>query len=67
MPVVLYEHVALGSLLLGLAFMAAFFIYEMANSNATRSIAKELPLAAASSVFLASGVLFTALWSGLYV
>jgi hypothetical protein len=51
----------------GLVVMAFFFTYEMSASKQSRSLSKELPLALSSSILLGFGLLFGALWAGLYV
>lgn len=61
-----HGFLALSLTLAGFFFMALFFTYEM-RAGAKRSLASELPLALASSVFLGIGSLFVMLWAGLYV
>jgi Oligosaccharyltransferase subunit 5 len=66
-PLEMYGHLAVGLLLAGLLFLAAFFDYEMGATKATRSLSRELPLAVASSLLLGFGGLFATLWAGVYV
>lgn len=59
----------LGMLLtvIGIFFMAWFFVYEITGTKYVRELFKELTIATVASVFTGTGLLFVALWVGIYV
>lgn len=68
----LHSALALSLLGVGAFFLAWFFVYEITTSDSatvrrSKSLVKELLLAAVASAFLGFGTLFLLLWVGLYV
>lgn len=52
---------------IGVIFMAWFFVYEITATKYMRELLKELVIAIVASVFMGTGLLFVALWVGIYV
>jgi hypothetical protein len=68
----LHSVLALSLLGVGAVFLAWFFVYEITTTDSatvrrSKSLLKEILLAAVASAFLAFGTLFLLLWVGLYV
>ncbi|VDD82875.1 unnamed protein product [Mesocestoides corti] len=59
----------LGMLLtaIGTFFMAWFFVYEITATKYVREFFKEALIAIMASIFMGTGLLFAALWVGIYV
>ncbi|VDK35117.1 unnamed protein product [Taenia asiatica] len=59
----------LGMLLtaIGVFFMAWFFVYEITGTKYVRELFKEVLIATVASIFMGTGLLFVALWVGIYV
>lgn len=59
----------LGMLLtsIGVFFMAWFFVYEITGTKYVRELFKEVLIATIASIFMGTGLLFVALWVGIYV
>ncbi|UYV76567.1 TMEM258 [Cordylochernes scorpioides] len=76
-----YPHLSLVLLAIGIFFMAWFFVYpshidacilhntyyEVTSTKFTRDLFKELLISLVAAFFLGFGVLFLALWVGIYV
>ncbi len=52
---------------IGIFFMAWFFVYEITATKYVRELAKEILIAVMASIFMGTGLLFVALWVGIYV
>ncbi|XP_076332293.1 oligosaccharyltransferase subunit 5 kud [Tachypleus tridentatus] len=64
---VIYPHLTLVLLGIGIFFMAWFFVYEVTSTKFTRDLFKELLISLVAAVFLGFGILFLLLWVGIYV
>ncbi|VDM31537.1 unnamed protein product [Hydatigera taeniaeformis] len=51
----------------GVFFMAWFFVYEITGTKYVRELFKEVLIAVVASIFMGAGLLFVALWVGIYV
>ncbi|GMS79305.1 hypothetical protein PENTCL1PPCAC_1480, partial [Pristionchus entomophagus] len=63
----MYPSLTIGLCGLGALFMAWFFVYEVTSNKYTRSLAKEIAVAALAAAFLGVGSVFLLLWVGIYV
>lgn len=52
---------------IGIFFMAWFFVYEITATKYVREFFKEALIAIMASLFTGTGLLFVALWVGIYV
>ncbi|XP_003738032.1 transmembrane protein 258 [Galendromus occidentalis] len=64
---VIYPHLSLVLLMVGLIFTGWFFVYEVAATKYTRQLYKELGIAILASLFLGFGFLFLLLLVGIWV
>jgi hypothetical protein len=62
-----FPHLTIVLLAIGIFFMAWFFVYEVTSTKFTRDVLKELTVSFVASVFMGFGVLFLLLWVGIYV
>uniref|UniRef100_A0A914WWQ0 Dolichyl-diphosphooligosaccharide-protein glycosyltransferase subunit TMEM258 n=1 Tax=Plectus sambesii TaxID=2011161 RepID=A0A914WWQ0_9BILA len=62
-----YPHLTVVLLGIGLFFMAWFFVYEVTSTKYTRTLVKELMVAAVAAVFMGFGTVFLMLWVGIYI
>ena len=63
----MYPTLALLLTSIGVIFMAWFFVYEITGTKYMRELLKELIIAIVASIFMGTGLLFVALWVGIYV
>lgn len=64
---VVFPHLTLVLLGIGIFFTAWFFVYEVTGNKQTRSIKKELLVSLVASIFSGFGILFLLLSVGIYV
>ena len=64
---VIYPHLALTLLLLGLFVTAWFFVYEVTATKFTRARSKEIQISLVASIFMGLGTLFLILSVGIFV
>lgn len=63
----IYPHLTLVLLGIGIFFTAWFFVYEVTSTKYTRDIYKELLVALFAAIFMGFGSLFLLLWVGIFV
>jgi hypothetical protein len=62
-----FPHLTCVLMGIGIFFTAWFFVYEVTSTKLSRYIFKELLIALVASIFLGCGVIFLALWVGIFV
>ncbi|VDN97585.1 unnamed protein product [Rodentolepis nana] len=63
----LYPTLGMLLTVIGVFFMTWFFVYEITGTKYVRELFKELLFSTFASVFMGAGILFVALWVGIYV
>ncbi|XP_055476940.1 transmembrane protein 258-like [Psammomys obesus] len=64
---VVFLHLTVALLAIGMFFAAWFFVYEVTSTKYTRDLYKELLISLVASLFVGFGVLFLLLWVGIYI
>jgi len=64
---VIYPHLTVVLMTIGVFFMAWFFVYEVTSTKYTKDFFKELIISLVAAVFLGFGLMFLLLWVGIYI